>query len=273
MKPARILCCPSLRHAFTLVELLVASAITAVLATLLLGITQNILDSYRRTVAGATVERDGRFALDRMNDDLAALVMPRPRGAESLHAAVESVNGATSVWLAFLSNATDADPDGFASSPRALSYRVAYQDPVSDGGARPAFALYRSVGAAAETLDDALASADLRTDFWQSRPTADLEDFLVGDIVDFRIRYCDPDTGDWIALRNPGDSLRVGRDGYTATGGASRSQPPTALELSVTTISREGAIRLREGAITLEEAMLRFGRTFTRQMALNPGRR
>lgn len=257
---------------FTLVELLVATAITAILVILLLGISQNILESHRRTISDATLERDAQFALDRLAEDLGTLTRPRLRGAESLHAVVESVAGAVSLHLVMVTNATDSDPDGVAASPRAISYRVAYQDPVAEGGGWPAFAMYRSVATATETFQEAVGASNLMGDFWQSRPSTQLRDYLIGNVVDFRLRYLDTETSDWVALDNPGDVLRLAGRDRVSTSGLGDGGETSALELSITTLSREGGIRLRDGAVTVAEAIDRYGKTHTRRVGLAPGR-
>lgn len=262
------------RPGFTLIELLVATAITAVLATVLLGISQNFLESYRRTVSGNAVERDARFALDLLSEDLGALVVPRRiANAEAINAVVETVNGAETVWLTFLSNANDPDPDNVPGSPRAVSYRVAYLDPISGGGERPAFALYRSVAGMRQTLDDAIGEADLRQDFWEATPNTRPQDYLVGNVVEFRLRVRNPETNEWVDLSSPGNSLRASAAGFSATGAdgpAVGKQIPDVLEISISVISREGAERLRDGSLTLDESIKRYGRSFERRIPLTP---
>lgn len=253
---------------FTLLELLVATAVTTIVATLLLSISQNVLESQSRMVSGARVERDANFALDILGGDLVALAVPRMKGAEALRIQVETVNGAPNCRLSLLSNAQVEDPGGLTGSTRAVNYRVGYQDPVVASGAKPSFALYRTVSDVTGTFNNAIGSTNLDADYWASRPTLDLPSYLVGNVVDFRIRFFDEASGTWIGPTDAGDMLRITPEGTALDNGGGRYPLPRQAEISVTTLSRQGVLRLQDGTLTLQEAISRFGKTFSRQVQL-----
>jgi hypothetical protein len=93
-------------------------------------------------------------------------------------------------------------------------------------------------------------------------PTA-IGNFLAENVVAFSARFLRADNGLWTS---PKDEIRIGRDGATVNG----SEVPGGFrraEVTVTVLSPEGAQRVKDGGLTLSEAIARYGRTSVRQTA------
>lgn len=258
-------------RAFTLIELLLAAAIAITLVTLLVAVAQSVLHSYQQTTQDTAAERDANFALDVIIPDLEALVIPPSRGGEALRSTIETVENRQMNWLTFLTSSTDRDPSNHVGFPRAVSYRAAYQDPVSSGGPNQTFALYRAVSDAKETFNDALTASNLQANYWDSRPTTELGDYLVGNVLEFKVSFLPVGGSDWQTLRNPSDILSI-----TSAGASTQnsSGPPAlpkgvgAMEVMITVLTAKGADMLKRNVITPERAQAEFSRSFTRRAPL-----
>jgi hypothetical protein len=260
---------PQGSSAFTLIELLVASAVTSMLVVLLLAVSNNMLSHFNRVRGGTEYRLEAVRALDAIIADLETLIIPNDRTAEALRTETETVNDLRSPWLTFL--ASPVDRVGQSSSPvQAISYRLAWQDPVSHSGSAPRFGLYRKTAVGQQPFDSDLHVQNLHTDFWAARPTRDLDDLLANDIVAFQIHFQKRSDGKWISLpENNNPPFTIARAG-TFYGSASIPGGISAVEVSLTVLSKQGANLLRDGSITLEDATRRFGETFTRRTSLLP---
>jgi prepilin-type N-terminal cleavage/methylation domain-containing protein len=175
------------RRGFTLVELLVASAITAALAVVLLTLAVHLLEGWSRTEGWLMADRQAQRVLDQLTQDLqaaggvddgkvwlAATVQPaagvcegwvegeKPHGAsldpsaENLTAARFGVGG---LWLRFFTTRVGADLGaGEPASTVAVAYQMVRRAPTVDG-ATAHYILYRS-----EVLPSATFAADYDLD-------------------------------------------------------------------------------------------------------------
>lgn len=92
------------RHSgFTVIELLVAAAITAVLAAMMLGLVTNVLNSWNRSHGALTAEAQARLVLDRLAQDLQGALY-RNDGNAWLAAIVQDNNGVSGLWDAATKN-------------------------------------------------------------------------------------------------------------------------------------------------------------------------
>jgi prepilin-type N-terminal cleavage/methylation domain-containing protein len=272
------------RNGFTLLEILTASAISLIIITALLGITQTILQNFQSIRAGAQMEGDAVVALDMMVNDLEALVVSPAPNSQSLMVSDDSssLSGATGVWLTFVTAAIDTDPE-FQGAARAVSYRLALQDPLGSGGdAR--YALYRAVATARDTFDNALGVEDQQADYWSGggadtpNPT-DVANYLVGDIVRFEIRFsyreaedstqpADPSTNPTVTKWTTSDqAVEIGADGVSVDGSI-KPGGFQSVEIALTSLDAQGARILQVGGITLDNAIERFGRSYVRYPAI-----
>ena len=238
------------RRAFTLVEILVATAVMAILTGMVLGITTHVVRVWENASGSLSAENQAQLALDALARDLETAVL-RGDGDEWMQIAVEDGIGAgaftapSAVHLMFFTSAPDRPRLDAGGAPlrgglTAVSYRLAYRDPFTNSGSGPypRFGLYRAVMDPENTFTGILAAErqeDLRGQVWnRDRPagwtdlsrdgrnpsprqwSTDVANLLAGHVVEFdvRIRYVDT-RGDARGVRISGreggrDRLRVG---------------------------------------------------------------
>jgi type II secretory pathway pseudopilin PulG len=88
----------SARTGFTIIELLVATSITLALAAMLVAMTSNVLDGWRRSTGRLSAESQARVLLDQLERDLAGFVY-RPDGNCYMAATVLTGSGNSPNWV------------------------------------------------------------------------------------------------------------------------------------------------------------------------------
>ncbi len=262
---------PHRGRAFTLVEMLVATAIAVILIGIVLTISGRALTNSRQLTNAAVREADAQFAMEIIIADLEALVQGARQDGEVLAVTPEVVDGAKSTWLLLLTTAIDRDTGNYQDVARAVSYRLAYQNTIDGGSTDPAYALYRAVASAADSFESATGVNDLKVDFWDNpaanppEPTG-IASFMVGNVVAFEVRLLRADTGQWttaddiVKLRTSEAKVQT----VPVRGGL------LAAEARLTVLSPQGAKLLQIGALTLADAIQRHGTTYSRQTARFP---
>jgi prepilin-type N-terminal cleavage/methylation domain-containing protein len=272
---------PSKNSGFTLVELLVATAVTALLLLIVLSLTNSVLGNYEKTQGRIRQESDAAFVLDSLVTDLESVAADGGDDAERLRLETGKVGDAPNLArTAFLARSLDADemettPSGdrpkFPGARRLVTYRVAHQNPV-DGSSTgtKAYVLFRDVlpgnstfanAVGNMTISDKVADADSRQD----------TDFLAENIVGFQIRFLKPD-GSWTT---PQDKIRISGYGFWADPGGAFDENhrisgmPVRAEISITVLSPKGAKQL-EGGRPFDDVVREHARTYTRQTAVFP---
>jgi prepilin-type N-terminal cleavage/methylation domain-containing protein len=208
------------RRGFTLLELMVAMAITALIVTVLVSITGVALDAWRRSRAQVRASRQAKAALETMAKDFESLLVRGGNPYQWLVARVEpelaggggGLGGPTdnqmpnAAQIVFFNSATDRY-DGELGGNKdeggdvtAIGYRLIYRDPIldqNDGqGSYPVFALYRHLINPKPTFDKLLGKSDL-IDAYKNFQRDDYkpENFVVENIfgltVTFVIEYED----------------------------------------------------------------------------------
>ncbi len=281
------------KRAFSLIELITASAISIILIGAVLGITQTILDNFQQMRGGVLREGDAGVALDMMINDLEALVIQKDPGKESLQVMEDPKNADEGTaadgyrpWLVLLTRAVDSDPDDddYIGTVRTVSYRLIYKDPLGAGTGTPTpiYALYRTVANSEDTFNEALGVDDLMTEFWTNASsnapdTTDVRNYLVGNVVRFEIRFQRADDGKWTTSDEP---VRIGATGaYVDSGGdgfdaADRVKGGfLAAEVDLVVLSPEGAKIFQTGSIPIETAIQGYGRNYVRKTAVFAGGR
>lgn len=172
---------------FTLLELMVAMSITALIVTVLVTITSISLDAWRRSRAEVRAARQAKAALETLAKDFESLLVRSGNPYEWLVAQVEpalSSGGGlagpsnakmpNAAQIVFFNSATDRY-DGEIGTAKdlggdvsAVGYRMVYRDPISDidggggsGNVFPVFALYRNLVDPKPAFDSLLAQTDL----------------------------------------------------------------------------------------------------------------
>lgn len=275
--------CPGCaREGFTLVELLVAAALTMALGVLLLTVAQGVISGFIRTQGNTVRQGDLSFTLDQLVLDLEGLVIPNAAGSEGLRVSFETVDGSWKVpWLTLLSAAVDSDnsePVQVDGATRSVSYRMAKQRPIEGDASVPeSYGIYRSISSAAHTFKNALNLGNLQADYWQNLPatpspspypSTDTGNLLCENVVNFSVLFQYADNAGNLVWTKPDDTISIRRDGTFINGSSS---PVTGgflrAQVSVTALSPEGAKRVQDGVLSLEDAISRYGTTVVRQTA------
>jgi hypothetical protein len=90
-----------------------------------------------------------------------------------------------------------------------------------------------------------------------------VECYLAGNVAEFQVRFKRADNGNWTKTD---DDVRIGRDGVTVNG-TRVAGGLVGCEVSLTVLTADGALRLMEGAMPLQDAIRRYGKTSVRQVA------
>ncbi|MCW1915477.1 prepilin-type N-terminal cleavage/methylation domain-containing protein [Luteolibacter sp. GHJ8] len=192
---------------FTLIELMVAMAITTVIVTVLVSITGIALDSWQRGRSEIRASRQAKSMLDTMAKDFESLVSRRGNNFEWLYAKVadnlpgpsanQSSNAAD---LIFFTAATDrylgqiGTASDLGGDVSCVAYKLEYQDPVTGEeeaeGDSSTFVFYRYLVDPKETFDDLLGQADL-DDAFSSKDDKikEPENFVCENIYQFTLTF------------------------------------------------------------------------------------
>ena len=192
---------------FTLIELMVAMAITTVIVTVLVSITGIALDSWQRGRSEIRASRQAKSMLDTMAKDFESLVSRRGNNFEWMYARVtddlpgpsanQSSNAAD---LIFFTAATDRYLGEIGTSTdlggdvSCVAYKLMYQDPVT--GEEDAqddastFVFYRYLIDPKETFDDLLGQEDLKEAFSsKDDKIQEPENFVCENIYQFTLTF------------------------------------------------------------------------------------
>lgn len=194
---------------FTLIELMVAMGITAIIITVLVSITGVATDTWTRSRDEIRASRQAKVMLDTMARDLESLVVRRGNDFEWLHAKLESGNlppvssgggnSSETIGLTFLTAATDRYlgqvgedfPDN-AGDVSCASYRLRYQDPIEGGtdDRTSTFVLYRLLVNPDEAFVDLLGQPDLDGAFDKYEGSIDdQENFICENVHQFSMAF------------------------------------------------------------------------------------
>jgi len=190
---------------FTLIELMVAMAITTVIVTVLVSITGVALDTWQRGRAEIRASRQAKSMLDTMAKDFESLVSRRGNNFEWLYSKVQedlpgpSANmSSNAAELIFFTAATDrykgeigtaTDNGGDVSC---VSYQLQYQDPVkgTEEANSSTFVLYRLLVNPDDTFKDLLGKDDLETAFQSyDAKVKEVENFVCENVYQFTLTY------------------------------------------------------------------------------------
>ncbi|MDQ8187564.1 prepilin-type N-terminal cleavage/methylation domain-containing protein [Pelagicoccus sp. SDUM812002] len=213
------------KAAFTLIELIVSLAITAVIAFFVFSFATNLAELWRKTEGGVDTELDAQIALDRIAMDLESAIFQERKDEESNELTMFAVSAIskddlqpqeTSRWNRWLGVAKSERPDEFHFDPanhrygwggawvrffsaapsfNAISYHIARRRVFDDSLAPARYLLHRAVVAQNETLLGGLdivegkyaqGEAPNRTFDVLAQPW--LESVILEDVVDFGIR-------------------------------------------------------------------------------------
>ncbi|CAA6677191.1 MULTISPECIES: prepilin-type N-terminal cleavage/methylation domain-containing protein [unclassified Lentimonas] len=293
------------KRAFTLIEIMVATVIMVILVGLVIQITSEVLKVWTRSSGKLSANAEARIAMDMITQDLETAVFRnngqqwlRVDGPETLAAGAPYTS--QTVALKLFTPALDRDKlesDGVTAIPGdicAVAYRLAYQESYDQNGVAAddrvsVYALYRSVARADDTFDLLMgsrsdtASPQLILDasgpsFWTETNITAAENYLVSNIVDFKVLIYenDPTAASTVPvnvdanLNLSGDYAYGGTDA-TLTGGTSQL-PLLYADVMLTVVSDEGLELLSlpslagSGYNDVDDVVREHGDTYTRRV-------
>lgn len=266
------------RFGFTILELLVACALSMLVLGILTAVVSNSSRLANSTHSRLTVSREAEMALDYLARDISALIPPRSESS-TLAFVPESVTGPGSVsvssfWMLMLSRPPSQAARGALAG---VSYRLLYLDPLVPGGSNRTFALYRSVLSAEETASNLATLSDLHKGYWQTNWSSYLArdsgrtilgDYLAGNIVGIKVTFQYRDMTGKLQRLTPAKQVTWNYLGLSLDGD---SAPESALdrqiegiEITLTMLSVEGCTLLDSGVLPLDVVIQRYGTTVTR---------
>lgn len=195
---------PSIRRGFTLVELLVAMAITTIIVTVLVSVTSVALDTFNRSRSELRASRQAKAMIDAMARDFESLVTRSGNNNEwlsAVNANPDNIGGklksTSASKLIFYTAATDRyngeigtarDQGGDVSC---VAYELRYDDPINTGATNfDTFVLNRLLVNPNDTFQNLLGNEILATAFQQYN--AKLEDpvnFVCENIYQFTVTF------------------------------------------------------------------------------------
>jgi prepilin-type N-terminal cleavage/methylation domain-containing protein len=193
------------RRGFTLVELLVAMAITVIIASVLVSVTAVAVDAWNRSRAELRAARQAKFMVDSMARDFESLVTRRGNDFEWL-SATSSKNlpgsgtqqSSNASNLVFFTAATDRY-DGKINTPTDLggdvscvAYQLDYKDPItgSTNSRFATFTLYRLLVNPNTAFETLLGKPELETAFQAYRASVtDVENFICENVYQYSVTF------------------------------------------------------------------------------------
>jgi len=258
---------------FTLIELMVAMAITTIIVTILISITSISLDTWNRSRAEIRAARQAQAMMEIMTRDFEAMVTRPGNNFEWLRAETSASVGPAgnpspnSAELVFFTAATDRYQGRIGSSEdqggdiSAVGYSLRYNDPINAAGTNfDTFVLYRKLVNPDETFDRLLAKQDLSDAFdgLNNPEIGDIENFVCENIYQFSLTFhietvepgSPPRTVPFTLAPNADNSsLRVLGNGlkFNANDALSNGRI-TAVEVSITVLSDNAMNTLRNAS-------------------------
>ncbi len=255
------------RAGFTLIEVLVSALLTSIVMIMLFSVLVGTLEAWDGGTSRLDNNSDARMALDIIARDLEAMVVRQTSTNQEWLASypVQVTNvsaSATDLWtaesaglrssqLTFFSPSVDRDTT-LAGDLVGVSYRIGFQDPLSENDYVPMFALYKSILTPQDTFQYALGQTDIITGFWSALSSTtpytplNRNNLLIPNAVDFQVEW-------WIRNNTSGNLIRVpwtwmlrlnNSLGTQNVGGGSFALVDgriEAAEIRVTLLSEEGA--------------------------------
>ena len=278
----------SSKRGFTLMELMVAMAITTIIVTVLVSITSIAMDTWNRSRAELRASRQAKAMVDSMVRDFEALVTRRGNAYEWLSAISakplpgDKLMSTNAAELIFFSASTDRydgeiginnkkDKGGDVSC---VAYRLFYKDPIDANGITfKTFVLNRLLVNPDNTFNDLLGKPDLTAAFASySGKLNNVENFVCENIFQFTITFHveathvtgttsqvvnvpvtvgQTNSGQVTqSLKIKGTGIEAQIAGNTVTADELKAGRITAMEVSLTVLSDFGVDQLRNRPFT-----------------------
>jgi prepilin-type N-terminal cleavage/methylation domain-containing protein len=255
------------RKGFTLVELLVAMAITSIIVVVLISVTSMALDTWNRSRSELRAARQGKALIDTMARDFESMVVRSGNNFEWLYANVaipaNGPNGNLSPnasELIFFNGATDRYNGGVGTSTdlggdvSCVGYKLAYQDPISAAGTADTmtFALYRKLVDPNVTFTSLLGQANLQTAYAGIaagvNATESLQNFVCENIYQFTLTFhVDTGAANTVpVVMNSSNPMRIAGNQLTMNGAINTAAKVKSVSISITVLSDFGLQQMKK---------------------------
>jgi type II secretory pathway pseudopilin PulG len=273
----------SRRQGFTLMEVLVSSALTVVILTMLFTVLIGAMNAWQTGTNRLQGNADARLALDSIAQDLQSMVVRQTSiDQEWLYSERRQIFGLeferNSTMLLFFSPSLDREP-GQQGDIVAIQYQVAFADPLSgnpDGNVTSSnfnlFGLYKRMASTEETFNEALGQSDIFDDYWglQNRLTPRSRDLLIPNVVELHVAW----NINFDANKRIDEELRLGNVLALAPSAPASSKIESA-DISLTILTDEGMRRVQTLARgnnlskpTLDNVIREHGRVYTKRVKI-----
>ena len=264
----------NLRNGFTLMELMVAMAITTIIVTVLISVTSIAMDTWNRSRSELRASRQAKEMIDTMARDFEGLVIRRNNPHEWLRAnhttsstpigvQLQSTNASK---LIFFTAATDryngeigkaADLGGEVSC---VAYKLDYKDPMGPTGSTfKTFVLNRLLVNPNDTLNDLLGKTNLETAFaTHDSKLSNQENFLCENVFQFSVTFHVQVT------KSDGTSVTV----PIALGSATDTRTTKSFKINGTEIVCDDATGGASGGTTVTNEEIKSGRVSAVELSL-----
>lgn len=271
------------RLGFTLVEVLVSSALTLVIMSMLFTILIGAMDAWRTGTGRLQGNADARMALDIIASDLESMVVRQTSYTQEWLVSVPLAtpgdpSGRSATQLLFFAPSLDRDP-GQEGDIVAINYRLGFQDPLApatNAAMRRIYGLYKTMASTEDTFRFALGQTDIRAGFWDARNPTDASppppDLLIPNVVDFQVVW---------HVELP-DSTTAFENGVILRNQLFRASDPSNpggrilfADISLTILNEEGATRVqtfaRAGGLPAQmpNIIREFGRVYTKRVEIS----
>ena len=263
----------SSKRGFTLMELLVAMAITTIIVTVLISVTSIALDTWNRSRSELRASRQAKQMIDTMARDFEGLVIRRSTPHEWLTANHTSSSTPIGVQLQstnaskliFFTTATDryngeiGTTNDIGGEVSCVAYKLDYKDPMSPTGSTfKTFVLNRLLVNPNDTFNDLLGKANLETAFaTHDSKLSDQENFLCENVFQFSVTFHVQVT------KSDGTSVTV----PIALGSASGARTTQSFKVKGTEIVCD-ATGGASGGTTVTDAEIKAGRVAAVELSL-----
>ena len=190
------------KSGFTLMELMVAMAITTIIVTVLVSITSIAIDTWNRSRAELRASRQAKSMVDTIARDFEALVTRRGNLNEWLSATSpttprgDKLISSNSADLVFFSGSTDryngdiGSDDDKGGDVSCVGYRLDYRDPILSSGSFKTFVLNRILVNPDDTFKDLLGKTDLTAAFSSySSKLSEPQNFVCENVYQFTVTF------------------------------------------------------------------------------------
>jgi prepilin-type N-terminal cleavage/methylation domain-containing protein len=265
----------SIKRGFTLIELMVAMAITTIIVTVLVSITSMATDVWNRSRAELRASRQAKTMVDTMARDFETLVTRRGnsyewlsavRSTDSLGDKVQSTNSSRLIFFAGSTDRYNGDigisGKDMGGDVSTIAYRLLYKDPIDNSGSiYKTFVFNRLLINPNDTFKDLLGKDNLTTAFGAGSYLSDLEkanNFVCENVYQFTITFMMEGSKAGVAvtepvsLKSPATYLKIKGSGIdtdaqpkSLTTDELKAARVGAIEISITVLSDAAIDQIR----------------------------